>query len=94
MSFIKLHGFLHMESKCHWKNGIGIRLQPKVFIPNHPELGRIVLNQAVILILGSIARESKIIGEEDTVKSILDGEDGLHKYEYLVSQNMKSKIQP
>ena len=66
----------------------------KIFIPNHPELGRIVLNQAIILILGSIARESKIIGEEDTVKSILDGEDGLHKYEYLVSQNMKSKIQP
>ena len=29
MSFIQLHGFIHMESKCHWKNGIGIRLQPK-----------------------------------------------------------------
>jgi hypothetical protein len=66
----------------------------KVFIPNHPEFGRIALNQVVILILGSIARESKIIGEEGTIKSILDGDDGFNKYEYLVSQNMKSKIQP
>ena len=66
----------------------------KIFIPNHPELGRVALNQVVILILGSIARVSKIIGEEGTIKSILDGEDGFNKYEYLVSQNMKSKIQP
>lgn len=66
----------------------------KVFIPNHPEFGRIALNQVVILILGSLARESKTIGEEGTIKSILDGEDGFNKYEYLVSQNMKSKIQP
>ena len=66
----------------------------KVFIPNHPEFGRIALNQVVILILGSIARESKIIGEEGTIKSILDGDDGFNKYEYHVSQNMKSKIQP
>ena len=47
----------------------------KIFI--HPEPGRITLNQTVILVLGSIARESKIIGEKDTVKSVLDGEDGL-----------------
>lgn len=66
----------------------------KVFISNHPEFGRIALNQVVILILGSLTRESKIIGEESTIKSILDGEDGFNKYEYLVSQNMKSKIQP
>lgn len=66
----------------------------KIFIPNHPELGRIALNQAAILILGSIARESEKIGEEDTVNSILEGEDGFHKYEYLVSQSIKSKIQP
>ena len=44
----------------------------KIFIPNHHELGRIALNQVVILILSSIARESKIIGEEDTIKSILN----------------------
>ena len=66
----------------------------KIFIPNHHELGRIALNQAAILILGSIARESEKIGEEDTVNSIIDGEDGFQKYEYLVSQSIKSKIQP
>lgn len=66
----------------------------KIFIPNHPELGRIDLNQAVILILGTIARESKKIGAEDTVKSIINGDDGFHKFEYLVSQNIKSIIKP
>lgn len=66
----------------------------KLFIPNHPELGRIALNQAAILILGSISRESKKIGEEDSINSIIDGEDGFHQFEYLVSQNIKSKIQP
>lgn len=66
----------------------------KIFIPHHPELGRIALNQAVILILGSIVRESEKIGEEDTINSIIDGEDGFHQYEYLISQDIKSKIHP
>ena len=66
----------------------------KIFIPNHPELGRIALNQAVILILSSIAQESEKIGDKDTVNSIIKGKDGFHRYEYLVSQNLKSKIQP
>lgn len=66
----------------------------KIYIPNHPELGRIALNQAIILIMGAIVRESEKIGEEDTIQSIIDGEGGFNKYEYLISQKIKSKIQP
>lgn len=88
-AWIFTYGVQMSLEKWNWNS-----FTTKVFIPNHPEFGRIALNQVVILILGSIARESKIIGEEGTIKSILDGDDGFNKYEYLVSQNMKSKIQP
>ena len=66
----------------------------KIFIPNHPEMGRIALNQAIFLILGTIDQESKEIGEEDTINSIIEGEECFHNYEYLISQNIKSKIHP
>ena len=66
----------------------------KIFIPNHPQLGRIALSQAAILILDSIARESEKIGEKDTVNSIIDGEEGFHKYEYLIPSSLKSKLKP
>ena len=66
----------------------------KIYLPNHFELGRITLHQVAFSLLGSIARESEKIGEEDTVNSIIDGEEGFHKYEYLIPSSLKSKLKP
>ena len=87
-AWIFTYGVQMSVDKWHWNPFT------KIYIPNHPEFGRVVLNQIGIILIGSIAEESKKIGEEETIKSIIDGEDGFHKYEYLISQSIKSKIQP
>lgn len=88
-AWIFTYGFQMSLEKWNWNP-----MTAKIYVPNHFELGRVTLHQIAVLILSSIVRESKKAGEEETINSILDGKYGFHKYEYLVSQNIKSKIRP
>lgn len=74
--------------KWHWKP------LTKIYIPNHPELGRLPLAQAGMLILRNVAERARKIGEEEEIKSIINGENAFVEYAKLVSSAIKTKIHP
>jgi hypothetical protein len=88
-AWIFTYGVQMSLEKWHWNP-----FTTKIFIPNHPEFGRILLNQIVVILLGNIAKESANIGEEEIINSIIDGDEGFRRYEYLVPLSLKSRIQP
>jgi hypothetical protein len=90
--------------KCAWLYTYGIQnnlekwnwnpLSTQIFIPNHQELGRVSINQAVMFIVGSISKFADAQGESDLIEDIIEEGESFRKYEYLCSVDLKNKLKP
>lgn len=64
-------------------------ISAKIFIPNHQNLGRITIYQAVLIILGYISKEAKEWGREELITEIIEMDSAYFKYDYLCSMKLK-----
>lgn len=64
-------------------------ISAKIFIPNHQNLGRITIHQAVLIILGYISKEAKEWGREELITEIIEMDSAYFKYDYLCSMKLK-----
>lgn len=69
-------------------------ISAKIFIPNHQNLGRITIYQAVLIILGYISKEAKEWGREELITEIIEMDSAYFKYDYLCSMKLKKRLKP
>lgn len=69
-------------------------ISAKIFIPNHQNLGRITIYQAVFIILGYISKEAKEWGREELITEIIEMDSAYFKYDYLCSMKLKKRLKP
>ena len=69
-------------------------ISAKIFIPNHQNLGRITIHQAVLIILGYISKEAKEWGREELITEIIEMDSAYFKYDYLCSMKLKNRLKP
>ena len=69
-------------------------ISAKIFIPNHQNLGRITIYQAVLIILGYISKEAKEWGREELITEIIEMDSADFKYDYLCSMKLKKRLKP
>jgi hypothetical protein len=83
------YGVLDSLEKWNWNP-----MSAKICIPNHMELGRIPVNQAILIILNFISRIVDEDEESDIIKDILAKGECFYEYDYLCSVEMKNKLKP
>lgn len=88
-AWLFVYGIEGSIEKWHWNP-----ITAKVFIPNHQGLGRLNINQVMIIIISKLKNASSNTTIENTIFDILEGGDVFSKYSFLVSEEVKSKLQP
>ena len=65
-----------------------------IYIPNHIELGHITINQAIMLFMGNITQNAQICGIDGEILYMIDNDEAFNRHSYLVSIDLKNKLQP
>lgn len=88
-AWIYFYGIQGSLEKWNWQS-----LRAKILIPNYIEIGRITLNQAILLTLKQIYDLAAILQVESIVTDIIKGGIMYQEKSYLISQYTKDKIRP
>lgn len=84
------YGVYDSIEKWHWSSFA------KIFIPDHQELGRITLNEAILIVMGKITSSANSLSDEKRkiIENIMEGGDDYSANEYLISLELKNKLKP
>ena len=68
----------------------------KIYIPDYQSVGRITVNEAMMIAMGKISSASQMLTEEeqDTIEKILEGEKEYCDKERLIPLDIKNKLKP
>ena len=66
----------------------------RIYIPNRQSLGRLNLNQCMMVILSKLNQLGQEANVESDISDILDGNEVFDSYSYLVSFELKNKLKP
>ena len=58
------------------------------------ELGHITINQAIMLFMGNITQNAQICGIDEEIIAMIDNDEAFNRHSYLVSIDLKNKLQP
>lgn len=84
-----VYGVQGSLEKWHWNP-----YSASIYIPNHMELGRIKMYQAIMLFMDNISQRAQSCGMDEEITSMIDDEDVLNCYSTLVSRELKNKLEP
>lgn len=89
-AWIYKYGVMDSLEKWNWS------LFAKISIPNYQMLGRITLNEAHLIVVSKIMKESSQLPEQQQayIDDIMEGKQAYHDVNYLLSQEIKDKLQP
>ncbi len=84
------YGVYDSIEKWHWSPGA------KIFIPDHQELGRITVNEAIMIAMGKLSSAAQSLPEEirNRIEKILTGEKEYSDTECLIPLHLKNKLKP
>lgn len=83
------YGVQGSVEKWHWNI-----FSTAIYISNHMGLGRITINQAVIIFMDSIMNFANKLGIEDELTDIMEQEEAFYAKSYLCSVVLKKKLMP
>ena len=83
------YGIQGSIEKWHWNP-----YSTAIYIPNHMELGRIPINQAILIFMSSIMKYANNLGIEDELTELMETGKIFHEKSYLCSTELKNKIKP
>lgn len=66
----------------------------KIYIPNYMELGRLRLNEAIMMVMEDISKLARRYNIEEEIENILDNEVEPTSYYRLIPEQVKNKIKP
>lgn len=89
-AWICKYGVFDSMNKSHWSSGA------KIFIPDHPEIGRDSLHVVMAFATTKIYNAIKELPETQSkyVEQILEGGMAYHEVGHLISPKMKRKLKP
>ena len=84
------YGVYDSIEKWHWSP------VAKLFIPNYQTLGRITINEAMMIAMGKLSSASQSLPEEiqDRIEKIITGEKDYYDSERLIPLDLKNKLKP
>lgn len=89
-AWIMKYGVFDSIEKWHWN------MASKIFIPDYQSLGRITLNQAMLIAMTRInqAKEGLSNEENNYIEQILEGEKAYYDTIRIIPMNLKEKLKP
>lgn len=89
-AWIYKFGLIDSLEKWEWS------LLSKIFIPDYQMLGRITLNEAIMIVASKIGKEKSQLTEQQQrfIDDIMEGKQAYNDVSYLLSLDLKEKIRP
>lgn len=89
VAWLFVYGIQNSIIKWHWTADT-----LKVYVPNHPEIGRRPLNQIIMVLLNKLAKESEEAGIDEIISDIIQEGPAYKEFSYLISEDLKNKLKP
>lgn len=89
-AWIYKYGVMDSIEKWNWS------LFAKISIPDYQMLGRITLNEAHLIVISKIMKKQSQLTEQQRkyIDDIMEGRQAYYDASYLLSQDIKNKLQP